>query len=329
LSPHCVLHSGIPVASAETRCGDIMLIRDCNSVAEVFGEVLDLVRRDRAQFDDGSVMYYFRGENRNIYGGDDVPNYPSIPGICRKEKLLDNEAEIYNEALRAFPEEFARDRTTFERLSRMQHYGYPTRLLDVSPKLMTALGMVRSLGDSADESVKSRNGFVRVYRVRDDRIKYGTSDTVTALSNLARIKRDHVRIEDLQYLTAECKNERAGFFWEKGSKTTDALERDIQKVWCVRPMVNNIRLNFQAGEFFLFGCHDNKRKLEVTFHENEYDDEHSPTYGIAEIATIVVTSAAKKELDEFAECLDIGDERLYPDFAHHSKWIQNKFKEEN
>ena len=305
-----------------------MKYAECHSVADIVREVFDLVRWDRSRAHGGRVAYYFRGENANHDGGDDVPRDLLRPGICRDDSLLKFEPEIFNEALRVFPEEFVRDRTTFEILTRMQHYGYPTRLLDVTPKPMTAMGMVRSQGNRGDETRKRRNGFIHVFRVNADRIKYGTSDTVTALSNLARIKSDHVTIEDLRYLKAECQNERAGFFWEKGSKITEALERDVQKVWCVRPMVNNIRVNFQAGEFFLFGCHDQKKPLQATFAESEYDDSRSPTEGIARIGILTVTPRAKEEMDDFVECLDIGDERLYPDFAHHSEMLREKYKKE-
>lgn len=39
-SPHGVLPSGIPVASAETRCGDVqMKYAECHSVADIVREV--------------------------------------------------------------------------------------------------------------------------------------------------------------------------------------------------------------------------------------------------------------------------------------------------
>ena len=58
------LPSGIPVASAETRSGDVqMKYAECHSVADIVREVFVLVRGDRSRAHGGRVAYYFRGEN--------------------------------------------------------------------------------------------------------------------------------------------------------------------------------------------------------------------------------------------------------------------------
>ena len=172
-------------------------------------EVLDLVRWDRSRRDGSDVAYYFRGERKAHPDEVSFLSAPQKPGVYYALDRLKHESDIFNEALRAFPEEFAKDRTTFEKLVRMEHYGYPTRLMNVTPKLMTALGMVRSEGYAPNAEDDEQNGYIHVYRVRESRIKYGTSDTVTALSNLARLKSERVTMDDLCYLAAECQNDRA------------------------------------------------------------------------------------------------------------------------
>ena len=304
-----------------------MQYRDCNSTADVVREVFDLIRSDGSRFPKGEASYYFRGENQNFKVPNEVPRYKTIPGIYREDGHLEHESDFFNEALRTYPEEFSRDKSTFEILTRMQHYGYPTRLLDVTSKLMTAVGMVSNKGyDLQDYS--NQNGFIHVYRVKTDRIKYGTSDTVTALSNLARLKSNHVTFDEegLRYLGAECKNERAGFFVEEGTEITKALRRDLKKVFCVKPMVNNIRVDFQLGEFFLFGCNEQKKCLDATFDECHYDNPAAATEGIAEIGLIMMTPQAKKDAREMSDYLDIGEHRLYPDFQHHSQALKERYK---
>ena len=304
-----------------------MQYRDCNSIADVVREVFDLIRNDSSRFTKGEVSYYFRGENRNFKIPNEVPRYKTIPGIYREDGHLEHESDFFNEALRTYPEEFSRDKSTFEILTRMQHYGYPTRLLDVTSKLMTAVGMVSNKGyDLQDYS--DQNGFIHVYRVKTGRIKYGTSDTVTALSNIARLKSDHVTFneEGLRYLGAECRNERAGFYVKEDSKVTKLLRRDLRKVFCVKPMVNNIRINFQLGEFFLFGCNEQKKCLDATFDECDYDNPAAATEGIAEIGIIIMTPKAKKNSCEMSDYLDIGEHRLYPDFQHHSQILKERYK---
>ena len=306
-----------------------MWYRECDSVSDAVREVFDLVRADRCRFATGKreeeVMYYFRGEIKNHLpeGSPLPPNTPAVPSLIRNTGYRANESIIFNETIRAYPQEFLNDRTTFEKLSRMQHFGVPTRLLDVTPRLITALGM--AIGDG-DNDLKL-NGFIRVYRVKKSRVKYSTSDTVVALSNLARIKPEHVTIDDLRYLAAECANERAGFYWKEGSDVSNALQRDIKKVWCVRPVNNNVRIQAQRGEFFLFGCGEKKEQLNVTFSEADYENEAAPTEGIAQIGILTLTPSLKKEVKEMADILDTTDDRLYPDFGRFHKVIKERYGE--
>ena len=332
--PVLCFSSGIPVASAEHGAGTRFVVTkegmqytDCNSIADIVREVFDLICNDSSRFTKGEVLYYFRGENRNFKVPNEVPRCKTIPGIYREDGHLEHESDFFNEALRTYPEEFSRDKSTFEILTRMQHYGYPTRLLDVTSKLTTAIGMAANAGyDGKDRG--NENGFIHVYRVKAERIKYGTSDTVTALSNIARLKQKRFSFEPggLRYLGAECKNERSGFFIEEGSETTKALRRDLKKVFCVKPMVNNIRVNFQLGEFFLFGCNENKAMLDATFDECDYENENAATEGIAEIGIIIMTPHAKKDACEMSDYLDIGEHRLYPDFQHHNEVLKERYK---
>lgn len=309
-------------------------IRCAHGVPSIFEALFDLLRSDPYFDPDGKeVSYYFRGERNNFLNpGAEVPSVePPVPGIYR-DQSVEHEPEIFNEALRTFPSLFKDDKTTFEILTRMQHYGYKTRLLDVTPKITTVLAMILS-PDSHGEQHLDETGFIHIYRVRRDKVKYSTGDTVTALSNLARIKSDNIRLGDLGYLAYECRNERAGFIWKKaGDRQDDSqnvsekLDRDIKKVWCVRPVINNPRIDFQVGEFFLFGCLDRKAKLDASFEEYDYGNPAAATEGIARIGVLAVSPEANGEAKRMSAYLDIGVERIYPDFHFHSQAINERFK---
>lgn len=152
-----------------------MVYRECNTVADVFREVFELVKWDRSHIETGEeddkVAYYFRAENKNYAqkGSPCPPSMPATPSLFRDEKYRQNEHIIFNEAIRCYPQEFPAGETTFERLTRMAHFGLPTRLLDVSPRLATAVGMasLQSPGDDEKEFF-TWNGFIRVYRVNID-----------------------------------------------------------------------------------------------------------------------------------------------------------------
>ena len=121
-----------------------MQFLQAHSVSEILSLVFDVIRRDRICQDDADIEYYFRGDEENFLSPGAF--YPAetalVPTLFREPKLLEHESDIFNEVLRTFPLHFKDDGTTFEILTRMRHFGYPTRMLDVTPKVTTALGMV-------------------------------------------------------------------------------------------------------------------------------------------------------------------------------------------
>ena len=63
-----------------------------------------------------------------------------LPSIMRgKSQLIDSEKDIIREIVSRYPYDFDQDQTTFDRLSRMQHYGIATRLLDVTTNPLAGL----------------------------------------------------------------------------------------------------------------------------------------------------------------------------------------------
>lgn len=71
----------------------------------------------------------------------------------------------------------------FDHLVEMQHYGLPTRLLDVTQNPLVALYF------ACIDSPKSQGEFI-VFNVRHEKVKYPKSDTVSILASLPLSKHE-------------------------------------------------------------------------------------------------------------------------------------------
>ena len=78
-----------------------------------------------------------------FYRGHDDEAYKLIPSVYRSieenESYRDVEYQFYQDMLTRNPNAFKDDQTTFKILVRMQHYGLPTRLLDITKNPLVAL----------------------------------------------------------------------------------------------------------------------------------------------------------------------------------------------
>lgn len=115
--------------------------------------------------------------------------YEAEPTIFRKNgngerNLLKNEKHLFNDMITQCPEDFKDCQYTFEYLVKMQHYGLPTRLLDITSNALVALYFA-CYSNRSDEF--SKDGKVFIYAVRKDAIKNYNSDTVSVLANLAKL----------------------------------------------------------------------------------------------------------------------------------------------
>ena len=116
---------------------------------------------------------YFRGH------GDS--EYQIQPSVFRNKNLLRNEAKLLDHFQSELPDQFSSDKSTIDRLVRIQHYGVPTRLLDFT------LNPLMALYFACKDDPKKR-GQVIIMSFPSESVKFSGSDTVSCLANLSYLR---------------------------------------------------------------------------------------------------------------------------------------------
>ncbi|MBM7330458.1 FRG domain-containing protein [Agrobacterium sp. S2] len=195
-----------------------------------------------------------------FFRGHSDARYELTPSLLRKWdngdwQFVPSEDRLCKELLIAHHDEFQGDDYCFDRLVRMQHYGLPTRLLDISGNPLVALFFACSCKPDQLEI----DGEVIVFQVASDSVKYYDSDTVSCLSNLSNLTYAQKNDIDLSLdqdafnatnvagkLLHHIKSEK-GFF--EGRIVPD----DLRSIICVKAKRTNTRIKSQSGAFLLFG----------------------------------------------------------------------------
>lgn len=116
-----------------------------------------------------------------FYRGHPSFTYSMTPSIYRDAGWIANEHVMFRELVLRCPNDFSSLASTFQTLVKMQHYGLPTRLLDLTANPLIALYFACEPADPPSQS-----GEVIAFAVPTTEIKYYDSDTVSVISNIAR-----------------------------------------------------------------------------------------------------------------------------------------------
>ncbi|WP_248466102.1 FRG domain-containing protein [Pectobacterium versatile] len=254
----------------------------------------------------------FRGQS--FYGWSSNPKI-FRPGV----ELYDSEDLAVRDIVSVHPGEFESDKTMFDRLVRMQHYGLPTRLLDVTINPLVALWF-------ASEEFKNNRGYlagsVQAYFIPKDRQRYYDSDRVSCMANLANIKitkkneifklaQSDINIEDFnkKLVVDEL---LYNIQMEKGHFRAKINPNDLMRPVYVKPKLNNKRIIAQSGAFLLYGA----RKMGTKNREVE----------LLKTRSIAIPHDAKSDIRKELEMLGIHASTLFPEIDKTAEFIANRYK---
>lgn len=256
-------------------------------------------------------FYTFRGERNS--------EWDIAPGALRpdRKKLLMHERDAVRELMSVHPNEFLNDFTMFDKLVRMQHYGLPTRLLDVSANPLVGLFYATEIINPKLE--RPTDGKVFYIRIPDVRRKYFDSDAVSCISNLANMSEtekdilyeqrrmsleDFNELEEVDRLVQFVRTEKPSF-----RKIVNP--KDLNKIYYVVPKLNNRRIIAQNGAFLIYGL-----SLRPS----------TPILDPIRFRSITIPSTKKKKIRQELAMLGVTKSSLFPEIDHAADHIVEKYK---
>lgn len=252
------------------------------------------------------------------FRGEANATWELMPSVLR-DLRPDAENSIISELMAEAPAEFTEDRTMFGRLVRAQHYGLPTRLLDVSLNPLVGLFFACS-----DEPQRENDGKVLVLDFRKANIRYPDSDTISLICNLARLtdeernelksKSWNRKLPDETFQELESAKRLAQFVrMEKPYFLNKMRSVDFRKYFFVYPSKTNKRVIAQSGAFVATGLLSYKStEKAVSFQKSE----------------ITIPSSAKKTILTELDILNINSRSMFPEIEYTSRYIKRKWEKE-
>ncbi|MEZ9860077.1 FRG domain-containing protein [Vibrio splendidus] len=251
---------------------------------------------------------FFRGHADTEYQAQ--PSiFRSIPNSDTAAKYIDKEDQLFHDMIMRCPEDFANCSSAFDFLVKMQHYGLPTRLLDITSNPLVALYFACCTLSGSGKSGKT--GEVLIYQVPDKDIKFYDSDTVSVISNLSKLQRDfdkNNRIDRKRYIHT-IKAEKPYF-------EDDIVEDDLHRVICVKPKLDNKRIIKQSGAFLLFGMGRSTGYQKVTAAKTP-DEFHS-----ASINRINISASFKSKIIDELKSVAISEATLFPEIDSVARFLK-------
>lgn len=231
-------------------------------------------------------------------------NWNLCPSIYRHLSFITNEKIMMDRMLQANPDEFNFS-TTFDILSKLQHYNLPTRLIDVTINPLVALFF------AVNDDIRNEDGQIFVFSPEQNKVKYTDSDTVSILSNISKMDIDFgnndIGTDNILRFLHFIRKEKPFF---ENFLTANCLNNYV----FVQGNYNNKRIAKQNGAFILVGVQDSKLiPAQVS----------SDCIINGRSVKIIIPYKSKIKIKKDLELLSIHDGTLFPEIDSVAKHIKN------
>lgn len=290
---------------------------EITSVSSFIGEV----NRLKDDLYGSNEELFFRGQKTDFW---DV-----IPSIFRGN-FLSVEHTLMQVPLLKAPYEFISINNDFEIMTKYQHYGMCTRLLDLTTNPLVALyfaceeyGDVCYKGIEDEENTKAQeaNGvifFNKKYSVSTNEINIKVISSLSQidLSNDNTLESILRKLTERQAISKELEER-----W-KSKEHFEEFINIIQNNYIVIPPYNNERLSRQCGMFLLAGCFnfvytESIRESSIEKGYKDLRDEFDRKF-------FYIPGEKKKEILEELDTYNINEATLFPELEHQLSYIKNK-----
>ena len=253
---------------------------------------------------------FFRGHSKTTYN--------LRPSVMRNESIKQNESKIYQELLINCPDDFKGFHRHIDYLVKMQHYGLPTRLLDITRNPLVALYF-------ACCSNEKEIGEIIVFAPEEEQIKYENSDTVAMLASLPMFTyEEQITLMDYLYAPNKIEEEYINllerFVHEVQTEKPGFINRirntDMENCFIVLPKKDNSRIVKQDGAFIICGINEMPETIINQELRLVQDDKQ-----------VLVFVTNKKSILNELDLLSINQSALFPEIDRVAEYILLKYSE--